>query len=1675
MKNSAPTLVSVGTVSCTQVWDDATAQSFGTGGACAWLDHRRMQIMLGHDSVNLRKLSLVPRADIFIQATSKLPELAFAAKETSNVANMQAQTLVVEGPVPYCLSSGVPSARLWARLSGTVAARPGPLSWTVGTAAPVTTDYLDIKYFKLTTGNHNVTAQMKDSAGALLASAETVIVVQLEKILAYFAGGNQLNVQRAGTTVLQAQLFSDGCTHTSSGSDATYKVVLTNMCGVKGHSACDSNGSWKKDWEKEANGLEMLLSPHELAKGTYKAKLYQEGGVAIAAQTVEVRLSPLVAKIAGGTYLSILKKTKTTLRAVWPDPDSHQPAGVYTYTYTWSCSDCGTSFAETKGTTTATLSELSLAQAGSYVVHLEIESSDGRSAQGSVTMAVFDKTDAAADGHIVSVYAKDLVPSGTEQTIVLDGVLSSSTLNPTLQKLGSLQWTALSGDINTPEATSAIDLASNTKSTKLNYALSKSSEITKQLSDSSSAVVSLILDASKLLPGRNYMFALTSSSADAAGTELKSSARAVVAVAYPPGNYLETNARLSVEPSTGEALSQQFVIRARGFVTASSKLPLTYTYGIRTGVSTQNHVIGESHSSALTSVILPENAKYVGVRVKNSDGSSTAWSWSAVTVTAKYFDDATAIRTFLQAPVQYFLSANVQRMQAVAMHLASANSDVVVAVATELKSVAKLVTAMSSSPLRAQLLGQMSQTGAYLSSKVGKDSASGPVLASVLALVLSKLTDEYGALHWTSAVAAVTGFDGLVTPAALQAVSSITGSNYLVQLNLAVGHLQNILCAAIEYDQRPLTETSSLVEFTALRSAATKVTTPKITMGILSTSTDVLRRSASKCVASLQKGGIHTAACSGGCISVASINADVRSVTGPGLLVHNHADFPIAATLKSSATRTLLVSNAGARRQRATSQQANTVEFKQIKNCSQPGEPCVHCREWSAASKQWVESTTTILASGAVVCAPGQAASSVGIFESCAVGLVGRNCLNKCPMGLYGVGCKQVNNCSNHGRNDYADGTCDCYTGYTGTTCQFKCTQTDKYTTPKKATSFDQGFGPNCAAGCSCAAEGTASCDSQSGACTCKTGYSGTTCAVNNDDCASDPCKHKGTCIDKVNRYECSCTGTGYYGTHCETLVDECKGNSCENNGTCVDGLGAFTCTCEEGFDGVFCESYCPDGKYGPKCALSCNCKKEGVCHARTGKCACSPGWSGSDCGTHQADETRNMIIAIVIPIILIVVIVCLVLYKRAGRKKTFPINRDAFLITPEKNKASTVPANTGDPFQLMMNKPGLEQMLGDLPKPAIPESGLGAIRNTPTPGMDSDAAEADSAAKTDADSRVTQSGRAKLEFTVHKYSAATGGDADAEMQYEELSPMLFISQTDDTTLAILRERLRTTYASLTTKGTAFYFKKSNSKDRHPVSHEPTLFVKNCYDGKVDVEVVPYKDNSVKSDFCTCGNVNQFICSNCNVQGYCSSACQKSNWKQHKVDCQEQQAKKSATSQASAAKADTVDAAKADIAEPKEATESDKCGNVTCDKEPIFDCSSCGSVAYCCRKCQKDDWKRHKPSCQKRPKTPKRTKSAAAAKAALGTEAVETPKAQPIAEAKTDEPTAEAKVDEPAAEPKADEPAAEPKADEPAAEPKADEPVAEAKTDEPVAEGKADEPADETKADADAKANEPTP
>ena len=52
--------------------------------------------------------------------------------------------------------------------------------------------------------------------------------------------------------------------------------------------------------------------------------------------------------------------------------------------------------------------------------------------------------------------------------------------------------------------------------------------------------------------------------------------------------------------------------------------------------------------------------------------------------------------------------------------------------------------------------------------------------------------------------------------------------------------------------------------------------------------------------------------------------------------------------------------------------------------------------------------------------------------------------------------------------------------------------------------------------------------------------YTGDTCEIDIDECASNPCQHDAECIQGIATFTCNCK-PGYTGTNCETNIDECE------------------------------------------------------------------------------------------------------------------------------------------------------------------------------------------------------------------------------------------------------------------------------------------------------------------------------------------------------------------------------------------------------------------------------------------------------------------------------------------------------------------------------------------------------
>ncbi|XP_060604537.1 delta-like protein D [Ruditapes philippinarum] len=93
--------------------------------------------------------------------------------------------------------------------------------------------------------------------------------------------------------------------------------------------------------------------------------------------------------------------------------------------------------------------------------------------------------------------------------------------------------------------------------------------------------------------------------------------------------------------------------------------------------------------------------------------------------------------------------------------------------------------------------------------------------------------------------------------------------------------------------------------------------------------------------------------------------------------------------------------------------------------------------------------------------------------------------------------------------------------------------------------------------------------------CQCSSGFTGTLCENDVDECTSSPCKHGSMCENHDGGFNCRCVN-GTVGDLCEENINECESNGCQNGGTCMDGIGMFECACADEFTGKLCEKANP-------------------------------------------------------------------------------------------------------------------------------------------------------------------------------------------------------------------------------------------------------------------------------------------------------------------------------------------------------------------------------------------------------------------------------------------------------------------------------------------------------------------
>ncbi|KAK1155658.1 hypothetical protein AOXY_G26555 [Acipenser oxyrinchus oxyrinchus] len=191
--------------------------------------------------------------------------------------------------------------------------------------------------------------------------------------------------------------------------------------------------------------------------------------------------------------------------------------------------------------------------------------------------------------------------------------------------------------------------------------------------------------------------------------------------------------------------------------------------------------------------------------------------------------------------------------------------------------------------------------------------------------------------------------------------------------------------------------------------------------------------------------------------------------------------------------------------------------------------------------------------------------------------------------------CTSYRNCtSTLGTEEYH---CSCPTGFTGTNCTININECDSNPCIDNKTECVDGINGY--------------------TCQCRNGYTGDDCQSKITSCAAEPCLNNGSCSDRLEGYLCECT-PGFRGEHCEANINECQPSPCRNGAICVDGVNEYHCFCVPGFQGYNCEIDINECASRP-------CKNNGSCINEKDHyvCACLLGFTGVNCEV-EIDECES-------------------------------------------------------------------------------------------------------------------------------------------------------------------------------------------------------------------------------------------------------------------------------------------------------------------------------------------------------------------------------------------------------------------------------------------------------------------
>ncbi|KAH9494804.1 hypothetical protein Btru_017810 [Bulinus truncatus] len=176
----------------------------------------------------------------------------------------------------------------------------------------------------------------------------------------------------------------------------------------------------------------------------------------------------------------------------------------------------------------------------------------------------------------------------------------------------------------------------------------------------------------------------------------------------------------------------------------------------------------------------------------------------------------------------------------------------------------------------------------------------------------------------------------------------------------------------------------------------------------------------------------------------------------------------------------------------------------------------------------------------------------------------------------------------------------------------------------KECQPFTYGRGHECSHPCSCIQDNTLHCDSTTGRCVCKEGWTSATCSVDINEC-SDPntCADLyATCHNVNGTYDCVCR-PGLV----KSLSGQCQGYQNCTQKQCAHTCGVISehprhekCYCPKGMipdptNENSCVE-CPPWTYGDNCSHTVNCNRNNTAHYDrvTGLCSCYSNWTSPDC-----------------------------------------------------------------------------------------------------------------------------------------------------------------------------------------------------------------------------------------------------------------------------------------------------------------------------------------------------------------------------------------------------------------------------------------------------------------------------